>query len=245
MERARAWLILFRDAVARIGDALEYTFDDIEFFCDYATAAEDVDLGWLKMDKGTNAALRGGWNGKVGGKTVINLTVVWYLSKKLAEGWVIDEDQYHLTVKGEPNLFSRLKGRLPGRLPDHSPDRLSRQAAQCTCLLLPVPRGANVDHPLNHRHHSLVPCLHPIPHWGIGMGCGRIRQNSGYLALWQDLPVPQRQQKRFANDQRSHAVHIDMLYHASPTFSPSPTPGQAIGSTRRRSPCSQETFGTG
>ncbi|GGC09441.1 dihydrodipicolinate reductase [Novosphingobium endophyticum] len=109
MGRAQAWLILFRDAVERIGDALGVTFDDVEFFCEYATAAEKVDLGWFCMEKGTNAALRGGWNGKVGGRTVVSITVVWYLAKKLAEGWDIDEDQYHLVVKGEPGIDSRIR----------------------------------------------------------------------------------------------------------------------------------------
>ena len=42
--------------------------DDVEFYCDYATAAERVDLGWFVMEKGTNAAVRAGWNGKIKGK---------------------------------------------------------------------------------------------------------------------------------------------------------------------------------
>jgi len=109
IQRARNWLILFRDAVNRIGEALHIRFDDIEFFCDYATAAERVDLGWFCMEKGTNAALRGGWNGKVGGQTVVNLTVVWYLTENLAEGWVIDKDQYHITVDGDPSLDIRMR----------------------------------------------------------------------------------------------------------------------------------------
>ncbi|MFC6620021.1 hypothetical protein [Novosphingobium panipatense] len=108
-ERAQAWLILFRDAVERIGAALDLTFDDIEFFCEYATAAENVDLGWMGMDKGTNAALRGGWRGKVGGQTVVILTVVWYLTRNLAEGWEIDDDQYHLVVQGEPSIDTRMR----------------------------------------------------------------------------------------------------------------------------------------
>ena len=108
-QRAHDWLILFRDAVERIGGALDLTFDDIEFFCDYATAAETVDLGWFKMEKGTNAALRGGWNGKVGGQTVVQMKVIWYLTKKLAEGWEIDDDQYHLEVKGEPSIDLKMR----------------------------------------------------------------------------------------------------------------------------------------
>ncbi len=125
MERARAWLILFRDAVQRIGDALEYRFDDIEFFCEYATAAEKVDLGWFCMEQGTNAALRGGWNGKVGGETKVNLTVVWYLTKKLAEGWQIDEDQYHIVIKGEPNIDTRMRFTPPEHWANHDWDTMT------------------------------------------------------------------------------------------------------------------------
>jgi len=109
MGRAQAWLILFKDAVERIGTALGLTFNDVEFFCEYATAAEKVDLGWFCMEKGTNAALRGGWNGKVNGKTAVNITVVWYLTKKLAEGWEIDDDQYRLVVQGEPSIDMHMR----------------------------------------------------------------------------------------------------------------------------------------
>ena len=109
MERARAWLILFRDAVQRIGDSIEVEFDDIDFFCEYATAKQTVDLGWFKMKKGTNAALRGGWQGKVGGKTVVKLTVIWYLTTKLAEGWEIDPDQHRIEILGEPEVTMRLR----------------------------------------------------------------------------------------------------------------------------------------
>lgn len=125
MERARSWLILFRDAVLRVGDALGYAFDDIEFFCEYATAAETVDLGWLRMEQGTNAALRGGWNGKVGGKTVINLTVVWYLTRQLAEGWNIDDDQYHLTIVGEPSVDTRIRFTPPAHWKNHDWDTMT------------------------------------------------------------------------------------------------------------------------
>lgn len=104
MERARAWLILFRDAVKRIGDALEIPFDDIEFFCEYAQASETVDLGWFRMEKGTNAALRGGWMGKQRGETRVKITVVWYLTKKLDKDWNIPAYIYDVTIKGEPSI---------------------------------------------------------------------------------------------------------------------------------------------
>lgn len=125
IERARSWLILFQDAVLRVGDALGYQFDDIEFFCDYATAAETVDLGWFRMEQGTNAALRGGWNGKVGGETRVNLTVVWYLTKHLAQGWVIDDDHYRLVIAGEPGLDSRIRFLPPAHWKNHDWDTMT------------------------------------------------------------------------------------------------------------------------
>ncbi|PEQ14538.1 hypothetical protein B2G71_02885 [Novosphingobium sp. PC22D] len=129
MERARAWLILFRDVVVRIGAALELDYDDIEFFCEYATAAEDIDLGWFKMPKGTNAALNGGWNGIVGGKTVVQMKVIWYLTKNLAEGWDIDDDQYHLQVKGDPNIDTKMRFTPPPHWTNHDWDTMTAMPA--------------------------------------------------------------------------------------------------------------------
>jgi hypothetical protein len=129
MERARAWLILFRDVTVRIGDALGLTFDDIEFFCDYATAAEDVDLGWFKMDKGTYAALNSGWYGKIDGERRVEMRVIWYLTRKLAEGWEIDEDQHRLIVKGDPDMDVRLRYIPPPHWGNHDWDTMTAMPA--------------------------------------------------------------------------------------------------------------------
>ena len=125
IESARNWLILFRDAVERVGDALDLRFDDVEFFIDYATAAETVDLGWFRMEKGTNAACRAGWNGKIGGRTAVQIKIVWYLTKNLAEGWDIDEDQYHLVVKGEPDVDTRIRLTPPEHWGNHEWDTMT------------------------------------------------------------------------------------------------------------------------
>lgn len=125
LDRARQWLILFRDAVVRVAEALEYKLDDIEFFVDYATAAKKVDLGWFCMEQGANAALRGGWNGKVNGQTVVQIKVIWYLTTDLAEGWEIDADQYHLVIKGEPNIDTRIRFTPPEHWGNHDWDTMT------------------------------------------------------------------------------------------------------------------------
>ena len=60
----------FYDATQRMAVALDLQLDDMEFFIDFAKTSERVDLGWFVMEKGTNGAVRAGWNGKVKGDTL-------------------------------------------------------------------------------------------------------------------------------------------------------------------------------
>lgn len=121
MAAAKTWLVMFRDAVERVGEALGLSFEDVEFYCEYATAAERIDLGWFVMEQGTNAALRAGWKGKAGGRDAVIGQVTWYLTRKLAEGWAIDDDEYHLVVTGEPGVDVRIRFDNPDRASDGSP----------------------------------------------------------------------------------------------------------------------------
>jgi hypothetical protein len=109
LKAAYNWFVMFRDVIYRVADALEFKLDDAEFFCDYAAAAETIDLGWFRMEKGTNAAMRAGWRGKVGSQTVVAITLTWYLTKKLVPAWTIDEDEYVIAVKGEPRVDCKIR----------------------------------------------------------------------------------------------------------------------------------------
>lgn len=109
LELAKTWMMSFYDAVQRMAQALEFALDDTEFFIEYATASKRVDLGWICMEEGTHAALRGGWRGLVDGKTVVQTRVAWYLTKDLNEGWEFPDDQYVLTIDGEPSIAARIR----------------------------------------------------------------------------------------------------------------------------------------
>jgi hypothetical protein len=104
IEAAKTWLVMFKDAAERVAEGIGFNVEEFEFYCDYATAAERVDLGWFLMEKGTNAALRAGWNGKVKGETRVRTQVTWYLTKAIAESWDIDDHEYHLVVEGAPRI---------------------------------------------------------------------------------------------------------------------------------------------
>jgi 2,4-diaminopentanoate dehydrogenase len=108
-QAAHDWMIMFRDTVFRMAQALGFEIDDTEFTAEFAHAAETIDLGWFRMEKGTIAAIRAGWNGKERGQVRVRNQVIWYLTRKLAEGWDIDDDQYLVEISGEPNLKARLR----------------------------------------------------------------------------------------------------------------------------------------
>jgi hypothetical protein len=134
IEMAKMWLSTFYDSVQRMGVALGYVLDDMEFFIDHATASEKVDLGWLCIEKDTIAAIRAGWNGKVNGKTVLQSNVAWYLTKKLNEGWEFDDDHYHVVIKGEPDVDTRIRFIPPETWGNHEWDTMTAMPAVSAVL---------------------------------------------------------------------------------------------------------------
>jgi hypothetical protein len=122
LQAAYDWMILFRDSVFRMAEALDYQLEDTAFSVEYATASERIDLGWYVMEKDTNCAIRATWAGKIGGKTVIENKIVWYLTKKLNQDWNLDPDQYHIVIKGEPNIETRFRFTPPENWNNHDWD---------------------------------------------------------------------------------------------------------------------------
>lgn len=126
---AKMWLSTFRDSVERMSVALGFDLDDTEFVIEYATASETVDLGWLRIEKDTIAALRGGWNGRVASKTVVNSSVAWYLTKNLNQDWQFDDDHYVIEVKGEPVVRTRIRFVPPESWGNHEWDTMTAMPA--------------------------------------------------------------------------------------------------------------------
>jgi 2,4-diaminopentanoate dehydrogenase len=134
LEMAKMWLSTFYDSVQRMGVALGYELDDMEFFVEHQTAAEEVDLGWLTIPKDTIAAMRAGWNGKVKGRTVLVSNVAWYLTKKLNGDWVFDDDHYKVMVEGEPGIDTRIRFLPPEHWGNHEWDTMTAMPAVSAAL---------------------------------------------------------------------------------------------------------------
>lgn len=92
------------DAAERVAAGICLAVEEFDFYCDYATAARRIDLCWFVMEQGTNAALRAGWEGKVGGQARVRTQVTGYLTKDIAEDWEVDPREYQVVVEGEPGV---------------------------------------------------------------------------------------------------------------------------------------------
>jgi hypothetical protein len=134
IEMAKLWLSTFRDSVQRMATALDFELDDLEFFIEHQTASEDVDLGWFQIPKDTIAAIRAGWNGKVQGANVIQSNVAWYLTKKLNGDWQFDDDHYHVLIKGEPEVQTRIRFIPPEHWGNHEWDTMTALPAVSAAL---------------------------------------------------------------------------------------------------------------
>jgi hypothetical protein len=78
--------------------------------------------------------VRGGWNGKINGKTVLQTRVAWYLTKHLNEDWQFDDDQYRVIIKGEPEIDTRMRFIAPKHWGNHEWDTMTAMPAVSAVL---------------------------------------------------------------------------------------------------------------
>jgi hypothetical protein len=102
---------VFAEAVALVADALGVELDEIVCDAEYAQTTEDLDLGSWSIAAGCVAGLAASWQGKVGGRTVVDLNVRWKKGQTLEPNWPI-EDGWVITIDGRPTVITRI-GFLP------------------------------------------------------------------------------------------------------------------------------------
>jgi hypothetical protein len=106
-EKVRDRALVFVDAVEMMADALKIKIDDeIVFKADFATAKEDLHLGYMDIAKGTVCGLRMSYSGQVNGADVIDLQLVWRLGYAMTPDWPVEG--YVVEIEGEPSIRATL-----------------------------------------------------------------------------------------------------------------------------------------
>lgn len=101
-DKVKERALVFMDAVEMMADALKVRLDDVVFSVDFATANEDLHLGYMEIPKGGVCALRMSYCGVVKDKRVIDLQLVWRLGYSMTPDWPVEG--YVIEIEGEPDI---------------------------------------------------------------------------------------------------------------------------------------------
>jgi len=99
---------VFGEAVAMLADALGVELDRVVCEAEYARAVTDIDLGSWRIAAGCVAGIAARWQGRVGERTVIELSFRWKKGVPLEPDWQI-EDGHVIEVQGRPTVIAKLQ----------------------------------------------------------------------------------------------------------------------------------------
>ena len=94
---------VFGEAVRMIGDAHGVEFDEIVCEAEYAQTTEDLDMGFWKIDKGCVAGIYASWQGRVGDRTAVELSVRWRKGTTLDPDWQVGFG-HTIEIAGMPTI---------------------------------------------------------------------------------------------------------------------------------------------
>ncbi len=95
---------VFAEAIRLLADSLGVELDEIRCVPEYAQTTEDLDLGSWTIEKGCVAGVYVSWQGRVGDKTVVELTLRWRKGQTLEPDWKLDGDGWKITIDGRPTV---------------------------------------------------------------------------------------------------------------------------------------------
>jgi 4-hydroxy-tetrahydrodipicolinate reductase len=107
-EMASTGTAVFGEAVAMVADALGVELDEIVCESEFAQTTEDLVMTSWTIPAGHVAGVAASWQGRVGGRTIIDLSVRWKKGATLDPEWVIEKDGWVITVEGLPTVTASL-----------------------------------------------------------------------------------------------------------------------------------------
>jgi 2,4-diaminopentanoate dehydrogenase len=99
---------VFSEAVAMVADALGVELDEVVCEAEYAKTTTDLDLGSWQIQAGCVAGVAASWQGRVGGRTVVELSVRWKKAPVLEPDWKI-QDGWVIEVQGLPTVRTNVQ----------------------------------------------------------------------------------------------------------------------------------------
>ena len=91
-----------------VADGLGVELDEIVCTSEFAQATQDVEMKSWTIPAGCVAGVAASWQGRAGGRTIIDLNVRWRKGSTLDPDWVIEKDGWVITVDGLPSAAATL-----------------------------------------------------------------------------------------------------------------------------------------
>ena len=105
---ARAGTAVFGEAVAMVADMLDVELDEIVCEPEFAETTEDLVMKSWTIGSGHVAGVAASWQGRIGGRAIVDLNVRWKKGATLDPPWVIEKDGWVITVEGLPTVTASL-----------------------------------------------------------------------------------------------------------------------------------------
>ena len=103
---------VFAEAVQLVADSLGVQLDEVVCEPEYAQTTEDLEMASWTIKAGHVAGVFASWQGRVGGRTVVDLNVRWRKGQTLEPDWKLDGDGWKITIEGRPTVNMQV-GFLP------------------------------------------------------------------------------------------------------------------------------------
>jgi hypothetical protein len=95
---------VFAEAVQLVADSLGIELDEIVCESEYAQTTEDLPMASWTIPAGHVAGVAASWQGRVGGRTVVDINVRWKKGQTLDPDWQLDADGWKITIEGRPTV---------------------------------------------------------------------------------------------------------------------------------------------
>lgn len=103
---------VFAEAVQLVADSLGIELDEIVCEPEYAQTTEDLPMASWTIPAGHVAGVAASWQGRIGGRTIIDINVRWKKGQTLEPDWQLDGDGWKITIDGRPTVTMQV-GFLP------------------------------------------------------------------------------------------------------------------------------------
>jgi hypothetical protein len=98
----------FRDQVVVMARALAVELDAIDLEVHFATADARSDLGYMAVEQGRIAGIKGVVSGRLLGRPVVECQFVWKLGSGMTPEWPVERG-YVIEIEGDPGVRCRLE----------------------------------------------------------------------------------------------------------------------------------------